>query len=141
MTYLTLVLEFLFSISQLFRRTLRRHVILMEIFSLDHVPNGRILDLDAFKLDLALGNPSLNLAVLRSRFAFLNSLQFLRELTNALKNDVDELNIEAGCQECIETFFDAFSIFTVAFFFLNLFLVADTDIFDGICECLPDERL
>ena len=113
----------------------------MEIFSLDHVPNGRILDLDAFKLDLALGNPSLDLAVLRSRFAFLHSLQFLRELANALKNDVDELHIKTGCQECIETFFDAFSIFTVAFLLLIYLLVADTDIFDGISECLPDERL
>jgi len=87
--------KFLLAFVQSYRSGASCHVILVEVFRFDDVPNGRIFDLDRLELDLALVNSTFDLAVLLTRATIFNGLALLRELLNALQDDIHQLNVEA----------------------------------------------
>jgi len=87
--YLPLILELFLALPQPERLARLRSVILMEIFHLHHIPNGRVLHSDLVKLNLALVNPALDLTVLLATAALFNGLELFGELLYALQDDVD----------------------------------------------------
>ena len=100
---LALVLQLLFSLGQTVGLTGKRAVVLDEVLHLHHVPDGWILNLDLVQLNLAFVDAALNLAILLAIAALLNSLELLGKLLDAPEDDVDQLDVEAGGEEGVES--------------------------------------
>ena len=130
---LPLLLQLLFSLGEAGSFAGFRAVILVKVLHLHDIPDGRVFYHDLVELDLALVDPALDLAVLLATAALLNRLELLGELLDAFQDDVDQLNVEAGGEERVESLF-----YRVPF---TIFLLASAKLPHHLLECLPDKRL